>query len=297
MKKNYLIVGVVMASLGFFAFQSDNVMKESVLVAKASHLLQSAGGQNGFTGAPLEANCTSCHVGQTQDGSSENTLSVVNASFQPVTSYTPGDTYTVSLQMTSNPTKKGFSATALDAAADMPAGSFVGSGIGGTQAFSANGRSYVSHTASSNTDATTLWAWTWTAPATNVGDVVFYVASNAANNNGANTGDVIYLSQHTIGSVADIDEQEAVAETSFNAGYSAEANKVVIDFTSLTSGAMFFNLVDMNGKSVYSKPMADAMIGQNKHSVALPSSIENGMYVVNFFVGNKAMSANILVQR
>lgn len=38
----------------------------------------------------------------------------------------------------------------------------------------------------------------WTPPASNVGDIIFYVAGNAANNNAANTGDYIYISSATI---------------------------------------------------------------------------------------------------
>jgi hypothetical protein len=294
MKKNYLIIGLAAVSMGFFAFQNDSEMKESVISAKAKHMF-GGGGQSALTGAPGENNCTQCHSGSVLDGSQENVFAVVNAQFQPVTEYNPGDTYTVSVDLVSDPAKKGFSATALDGT-DAMAGSFTESGIGGTQDFSAGGRDYVSHTNTSNTSSTQLWAWTWTAPATNVGDVTFYVASNSANDDGATSGDMIYLSEHTIGSFASVNE-ESIAESSFNAGYNASANKVVVDFTSLTSGDMFFNLVDMNGKSVYSKSMSSALVGENKHSVMLPASIDNGMYVVNFFVGNKAMSANILVQK
>jgi hypothetical protein len=39
------------------------------------------------------------------------------------------------------------------------------------------------------------------------------------------------------------------------------------------------------------------MIGTNKQMVSLPSEIENGIYAVHFFVGNRAMSANVLVQK
>lgn len=296
MKKNYFFVGLAAVSMGIFAFQSETGMTESVVSAKANHLF-SGGGQSGLTGAPGESTdaCTQCHAGQTQDGSAENVFVVVNSSLQPVTSYNPGETYTVSVDMASDPTKKGFSSTALDVTETM-AGTFTGSGIGGTQDFSAGGRDYVSHTATSNDQNTQLWAWTWEAPATNVGDVTFYVATNSANDDGATSGDVIYLSQHVIGSVASLDEEE-VEENSFNAGYNAQGNKVVVDFVTLTSGPMFFNLIDMNGKSVYSQSMSDAIVGNNKHTVVLPSSVENGMYVVNFFVGNNAMSAKILVQK
>lgn len=290
MKKNYLILGLAAVSMGFFAFQNDSQMQISQ---------KFSGGLNqGVTGAPGEANnqaCTMCHSGTIQNGDQENVFVVVNASLQPVTSYNPGDVYTVSIDMASDPAKKGFSATALDGT-DAMAGSFTGSGILGTQDFSTLGRDYVSHTSTSNTNSTQLWGWTWTAPATNVGDVTFYVASNSANDDGSTSGDVIYLSQHVIGSVANVNEEDII-ETSFNAGYNVEANKVVVDFTSLTSGDMFFNLVDMQGKSVFTKSMSNSLVGTNKHSVMLPSTIDNGMYVVHFFVGNKAMSSNILVQK
>jgi hypothetical protein len=290
MKKNYLFIGLAAVSMGIFAFQNDSQMQISK---------KFSGGVNaGLAGAPGEANnlaCTMCHTGSTLDGTAENAVVIVNAQFQPVTSYNPGDTYTVSVQMNSDPAKKGFSATALDGT-DAMAGAFTGSGIGGTQDYQDLSRDYVSHTSTSNTSATTIWAWTWTAPATNVGDVTFYVGTNAANDDGATSGDMIYLSQHVIGSVADVNEEE-LSLNSFSAGYNPTSNEVTVDFTSLTSGLMSFNMVDMNGKSVYSKTMLEATIGENEHTVALPSSIEGGMYVVNFFVGNNPMSAKVLVQK
>ncbi len=290
MKKNYLFIGLAAVSMGIFAFQNDAQMQISKKF--------SGGVSAGLAGAPGESNnmaCTMCHNGSTLDGSQENALTVLNAQFQPVTSYNPGDTYTVSIQMASNPTKKGFSSTALDGT-DAMAGAFVGSGLGGTVDYQDLSRDYVTHTATSNTDAQTAWLWTWTAPTTNVGDVTFYVATNSANDDGATSGDMIYLSQHVIGSVANVKEEE-ISLNSFNAGYNPTSNAVTVDFTSLTSGVMSFNMVDMNGKSVYSTTMMEATIGENEHTIALPSSIEGGMYVVNFFVGNNPMSAKVLVQK
>ncbi|XOV67208.1 MAG: choice-of-anchor V domain-containing protein [Fluviicola sp.] len=290
MKKSYLYVGLAVVSMGIFAFQNDAQMQ---ITQKFS-----GGVSDGRSGAPGEQNnmaCTNCHAGSTLDGSQENSLTVLNSQFQPVTMYNPGDTYTVSIQMTSDPAKKGFNATALDGT-DAMAGGFTGSGIGGTQDYQTLGRDYVTHTATSNTDSQTAWLWTWTAPATNVGDVTFYVATNSANNDGGTSGDMIYLSQHVIGSVASVNDQE-ISLNSFNAGYSPASNAITVDFTSLTAGRMSFNLVDMNGKSVYSKTMLEANVGENEHTIALPTSIENGIYVVNFFVGNNPMSAKVLVQK
>ncbi|MFT5858442.1 MAG: hypothetical protein ACI865_000529 [Flavobacteriaceae bacterium] len=294
MKKNYILPCLAIASMGFFAFQATNVDNGIVKNFTKSHFF-SGGGQSGLTGAPGEANCTQCHSGTTVDGATQNVFSLLDSGLSPVTSYIPGASYTASIQLVSNPGKRGFSSVALDGT-DTNAGSFTGSGIGGTQDFSAGGRDYVSHTVTSNTDATTFWAWSWIAPATSVGDVTFYVASNETNNNGSTSGDVIYLSTHVI-TDANASISETTNETSFTAGFNTTSNKVMIDFTYLAAGDMYFNLVDMNGRSVFTYDLGQSEIGENTESITLPSDIKEGMYVVHFFIGNKAMSANIMVKR
>lgn len=296
MKKNYIIIPVAIAALGLFAFQKSGTT--TIETYLDSHL-QSGGGQAVLTGAPGEGNCTQCHVGSVLDGNSTNEHQFgVYDVITEVTTYLPGQTYNIRFQKTSDPAKQGFSATALDGLANM-AGSFNGDAtFGETQAFSSGGRDYVSHTVNSNTNAPMFWLWTWTAPATNVGDVTFYIASNSANNNGATSGDEIYLSTHTVSvdPTIGIDENEK-EETSFEAGYSPSSHAITVDFNSLTSGDMYFNLVDLNGKSVFTYDLDNAMIGDNHEMVSLPESIKNGIYVVHYFIGNKAMSANVMVQR
>lgn len=296
MKKTYILSSLALASLGFFAFQQAetemSVVEKFTQEHRFSSMAQSGGGQSGLTGAPGEANCTNCHSGSVLDGTTENSVMILNGT-TPVTSYTPGTNYTVTLQLTSSPAKGGFSATALDGT-DTKAGSLIGAGIGGTQNFSSAGRDYVSHTAASNTSG--QWAFSWVAPATNVGDVTFYFASNVANNNGADTGDMIYLSTKVI-SPAGASIEETSNDAKFTAGYNATSNKLVLDFNYLAIGDMNMNLVDMNGRNVFSYNLGQSEIGANKETIALPSDLNDGMYVVHFFVGNKAMSANILVKK
>ena len=112
MKKSYILSSLALASLGFFAFQQTTAESSVVEKFTQEHLF-SAGGQSGLTGAPGEANCTQCHSGTTQDGTSENSFALLDGT-TPVTSYTPGTTYTATLQQTSSPSKSGFSSTTLD---------------------------------------------------------------------------------------------------------------------------------------------------------------------------------------
>lgn len=291
MKKIYILPLAAFVVIGALSFQQSGNFEIEKYSAKNGH--KNAGGApSGNTGAPGEANCTSCHTGTVQDGQTENNFVLLNSGFSPVTSYVPGETYMASLTMASNPAKKGFQATVLNSSNNM-AGSFLGST---TTAINGVTRKYANHKSTSNTDAVSAWLWSWVAPTTDATNVTFYVASNAANANNTTSGDVIYLSQHIITSTAGLIEQTQ-EQANFSAGYSTENNSIVIDFTTLSSGEMNLNLVDMNGRSVFTYILGNAIVGENKQMVVLPSDIKNGIYVVNFFVNNKAMSAKIMVQK
>lgn len=292
MKKIYILPIAASIVIGALSFQNSSDFKIEKYLAKNGHKF-AAGAPTGRTGAPGEGNCTGCHSGTAQSGVGENMFILLNGA-TPVTSYTPGTVYTASLTLSSNPAKKGFQAIVLDGT-DVMAGTFTG--VAGNTAITINGtKEYANHTSTSNTDAISTWGWSWTAPLTDAGNVTFYIAANKANNNGTNSGDVIYLSQHIITSTAGIVEQTK-EEALFTAGYSVDNNSIVIDFTTLSIGEMTLNVVDLNGRSVFFNNLGNSSVGQNKQTVALPADIKNGMYIVNFFLNNKAMSAKILVQK
>ena len=285
MKKNYIALSALVLSAGMFSFNNH----EGNSKISKFHILNPGGKSGAFAGAPGDNNCTQCHTGNTQSGSSVNSV-IFTAGVSPVTSYTPNSTYNVTLTMTPNPAKKGFQAVAMDGSGNV-VGTVSTVALGGAQIMS--GRA--THQSSSNTNANSAWVWSWTAPATDVGVVTFYVASMSANGSGT-SGDVVYLSQHVFGSLASIDEVKA-EKYNFSAGYSSATNSVVMDFNSLVAGDMYFNLVDLNGRSVFTYEMGNAQVGKNNQKIVLPNDLKNGMYIVNMFVNNNAMSQKIMIQK
>ncbi len=290
MKKVFLPLSIIALTFGMLSFRTTHL---SGFQAAPQDNNGPAGGK---TGAPGEQNCTSCHSGATQSGTNENLLVINNDIGFGITQYTPGATYTVNLTMASNPAKKGFQVTALNAANTM-AGNFVAGANTQlkTATISGGQRKYATHKSSSNTSATQTWNWTWQAPATSEGAVTFYVATNKANNNNNDNGDVIYLSQHIFVN-DDASVNEAQVENNFAVGYGVEKEELIISFSTLSIVPISLNLVDLQGKSVWSKKLDNASVGQNKEFVAVPKHIPNGMYVVHFFLGNKAYSAPISIQ-
>ena len=279
-----LVLALTVVSFTFSeTFETAHIYKKSPL--------NSGGAPAGRTGAPGEQNCTACHSGSVLNGDTENLLTLSNGS-NPVTNYTPGQTYTVSLVMNSNPTKKGFQSTALDANNNM-AGTFTGQA--GNTSINGVTKKYANHTSMSNTNVSAaIWSWSWTAPIAGTGDVIFYVASNKANGNGNGNGDLIYLSQHIISEQgAGIIESESVS--AFNLFYSAETESATITFESLQQGSIGLNLFDMNGKTWNIKKNEQVIIGNNKIKVDLSGFFPKGTYILQAIINGKPFSKNIFI--
>ncbi len=163
----------------------------------------SGGPPNARTGAPLigggnELNCTQCHSGTVNSGGGTLTVSAPGT-------YVPGDTVLVDIDLAqTGQFRWGFEITALDSAL-APFGTFVTVDPTRTQIDTdgSTGREYAKHT-SAGTDAGTPdaapgWTVGWVAPLTSGGGpVTFYAAGNAANGNGANSGDFIYTTSQSV---------------------------------------------------------------------------------------------------
>lgn len=159
------------------------------------HALTSSGGAPlGFSSAPGESNCTSCHGGiALNSGPATRSLTFNGSSGS---SYVPGQTYTLSFTITrATRNKYGFQLKVEDAQ-----GGDAGTLISTTNRTWVQ-QGYLNQSASGNsstTSGTISWTFQWTAPSAGTGPVTFYIASNAANNNGGTSGDEIYTDAVTL---------------------------------------------------------------------------------------------------
>lgn len=299
MKKHYILGITLITAVGFLAFQKSGMDSVENYLPVNGHTKNAGGAPTGKTGAPGELNCTECHTGSVVSNSSANSLAALESgTTNIVTNYAPGGTYSMTLTFTNAEAMEGFQATALDLSTNSMAGSFPGTNGFGTAISSASGKDYANHTLASSVNSTQnlFWVWEWQAPATDMGPVVFYVATNSADGNAATSGDVIHLSEHIFGSSVGLDE-ESNDSKDFTAGYSPSTNEVVLNFTASSVDAIGFTLVDMNGKVCHAAHEGESTIGKNSTAVSLPSDLKAGVYVVNVVVGNKAISAKIMIQK
>jgi hypothetical protein len=120
------------------------------------------------------------------------------------------------------------------------------------------------------------------------------VASNKANGNGNDNGDLIYLSQHIISEQgAGITESESVS--AFNLFYAADSQLATVTFESLQQGSMSINLSDMNGKTWNIKQNELVIIGKNKITVDLSGSYPKGTYVLQAIINGKPFTKNMII--
>lgn len=158
------------------------------LVSISSYTFTNESGPSGqYTNAPGEGNCTSCHTGSAI--SSGTAWSAITLSGIPAGGYIPNTTYSVTLAgSTAATSKNGFQVTALTSS-NTVAGTFAAGTGSSIQTLS--GRNYVNH----NSSGTSLTSFTfnWTAPATAVGTITFYVSFNATNSSSTSVGDAIYV--------------------------------------------------------------------------------------------------------
>jgi len=205
-----------------------------------------------------ELSCTACHRDNAVNSGS-GTLALTGVP----SSYVLGQAYnlTVSIRQTGQ-SRWGFQLAARVRASVTQAGTLQLGSDGFTQLRAdPTAVQFIEHTSAGTRQGTAddpvTFNFTWTAPTTNVGEVVFSVAANAANNNSANTGDFIYT-QETISRPPDAPSVTATpSQTALIVPFAVESNayRTNLGLTNLTSTAatVTVQFIDQSGGVVASK--------------------------------------------
>lgn len=146
----------------------------------AFSLMSNSGGKSGaFSGSPGDGgtSCTSCHSGGSFGANVAITHDV------PATGYELNTTYNITVVGSSSASSNGFQMTAEKNSDNAK----IGTLIAGSNSRLVNGNANITHTNTTNSS----WAFKWKSPTTDQGSVTFYAVLNAANGNGATSGDQV----------------------------------------------------------------------------------------------------------
>ena len=181
MKRNLLIALSILVCLSVVMWPETSVHGNS------------SGAPAGYTGSTFENNGRTCGTAGGCHGGGSTLQNSWITSDIPACGYTPGQTYSISVFVTSpGRTKFGFSLSPQfnsGANAGATAGTLIATN--GTQ-LQSSGR-YITHTSAGNQQNGTnsrTWTFSWTAPSS--GSVTFFAAMNATNSGNNSSNDIIF---------------------------------------------------------------------------------------------------------
>lgn len=269
---------------------------------------KTAGAHQESTGAPGEKTCaqSGCHANASVTNDNTNLVNTLTFSSSD-SSYIPGQTYTVTVQAKKTGiVKMGFEIVALTTTGNNNAGTWVITSPTSTQIINGTStgltaRRYVTHEAPGTTTPYVTpglgkWSFEWTAPATSQGNITFYYATNCTNNNGAETGDQLFLSSFTIHPNTGTSITEWLNEGTLQAMINPASNELVLNYNLKKECQLTVSLMDAQGKMVQTIDLANKPAGQNTDRINLAHGISSGMYLVNIHINDQVLTKKIMVQ-
>ena len=286
MKKRTLLLSIV----GLSAISLISFTKNNGTIGAYNHFdsLNAAGAQFGKTGAPNEQNCTQCHSGTAITGSTAASMTFSGAA----NLYIPGSTYSMSVSLPGGSPKNGFEIVALRTSDDASVGTFTITDAANTQLKTGMSRTYVTHTATGNSQST--WNFDWVAPTTNEGNIKFYYAGNLTNNNGMTSGDEIHLVELVIEAdpSSAIIEQSEIVDIDNSLKIATEGKVFTPSFDLATAKDVSVSVMSLSGQSVYSNAES-LQKGKNILNAIDLSNEAKGIYIINFSFGNETISRKV----
>lgn len=265
-------------------------MKKSLLLISITALVGSTAavlkedGRAGATGSPGETTCntTQCHNSYTLN-SGGGSISI-SAPTMTNWAYVPGQTYPISVTVSKTGTNLfGLGVEALRSTG-ANGGSFTITNPSETQlknaAIGGNIRSNVVHQlgggASSNSHTFTF---NWNAPSTNIGNITFYAAGNAANDDGDELGDYIYTTSQVVTFATGLDN-ESPAAGSMNIYPNPVHDRMRVDFGMREPGLVQLNLYSLQGKFIKQLFSELFATGEQQVTTDIKGEIPPGIYLL-----------------
>ena len=260
--------------------------------------IQKEDGRAGATGSPGETTCNTsqCHVGNPVNAAGGSIT--IDVPSMPNWEYIPGQTYPVSVTVSrQNVSLFGFGFEALRSTganggtlAVMNSDTQLKSAV-----VSGNIRTNVVHTLNGGASSGLhTFTFNWTAPASGTGNITFYAAGNAANNNGSASGDFIYTTNQVVTpSTVGLSENPGYFEN-FSISPNPCTDKTIVQFVSDESTELEIRLVTISGKLVSTLYSGRATAGQNEYSLCLDPGIAKGLYLLDIISGSARKTTRIV---
>ncbi|MCS7073268.1 MAG: T9SS type A sorting domain-containing protein [Bacteroidia bacterium] len=275
-----------MKKLGIYTFLLSVIVFVGTIAVSNT---QNNAGKFGVSGAPGENTCLQCHGGNPLNHSSGSVM----ISSSRGTKYLPGatDTLTITISRSGSP-KYGFCLSAQ--ANGQSVGTFSLLEPTRTQIGTQSGKTYISHRSNAGTSSTgsTTFTVAWTAPATNIGNLTFYVSANAVNGNGTSSGDFVFTSSLEVSPdiASSLDENPWI--TNLRIFPNPASDLVALEGNILSENPFSVTVRDWQGKII-----CQETFHKNLLQTALSTSgWSSGIYWIEIACGNKKIHKKLLIR-
>lgn len=251
-------------------------------------------GKTGYTGAPGEGNCTSCHSGAVNSGPGSVSISAI-PDFSA--GYTPGQAYVVSLTiLETGRSLFGFDVVALDSL-NKNAGTLAVSNTTQTRSAVSGGRTNITHKTNGGASANShTFDFKWTAPAAaNAHGVTFYASAMAANKNGNSGGDNVYTSTLSLQPVINSAVTKSVLSADWTVAPNPATDQLSLTYSLRAATDVSVRVISLDGKIVYTQALDNTAAGTQTLRIPL-NEIHAGLYYVALSAGNTTFTKTVLVQ-
>ncbi|MBC7382190.1 MAG: T9SS type A sorting domain-containing protein [Bacteroidia bacterium] len=254
----------------------------------------STGPNAGYTSAPGESNCTSCHSGTPVNPVNGGSVAITITG-NPA-SYTPGQTYEVNVTVAfTGRSRFGFALSAKKTGG-IAAGTLATNG--NTNVRLGSGNSYMTHTSNGtlgNTDSK-VFKFNWVAPVTNAGTVTFYASGMAANGTGGDGGDFVYTTNLNFPSSGTTSLFEPKSLNSFNIYPNPATETLQVQLAVKEDTKAVFSIIDLNGKDIQILSNQILTKGANTPTFNIGNYNLKGIYLLKIELGDDVQFKKICIE-
>ncbi len=256
----------------------------------------SAGANPGNTGAPGESTCASsgCHDDNSLNGGPGNLTIKPTFDGDNITTYDTNTTITLKLALKDQQMNAaGFEMIALRVDNNNSVGNFKPQSDQQKTGFNNN---YLTHTkAFTSFDGNTkTWTIKWESPDKIVGDIRFYAAGNAANNNNTSSGDYIYSTDTTL-TYGELSSDKRVSLGQQTKVYPNPAKAFInIHLPANAEKNFQASLHTLKGKKVRS--FDPVKVSKTPLKVRLPNNMKQGAYLLKLKSEEQVIQKKVLVR-
>ncbi len=234
------------------------------------------GPPSGVTGSPGDKNATckqsGCHVDAIQQNAATSWIS----SNVPSTGFLKDSTYKITITSRANHTVEGFCASSQNKTG-TPQGSMIVTNTNETQ-YADAAKAYIIQTRIGSNGANKVWTFNWKAPSTLLDSTTIYACVMAANGNGNQNGDSLFLSSLKLTRGVLLPTNDLVAQVKVLVApnpVSVAAQNAAFSFSKPTIGVWSIRLYNLYGALVATQKVEST----GDISVSVPLfNLRNGLY-------------------